>query len=88
MLLHADGVEMLIVKRLAMILLCAAAAATATACIFDEGGDYTGGGRKDTGAKFGENQEPTGEDGGGTDETQQDSGGTDPFADVFGGGGG
>lgn len=64
------------------------AASAVTACIFDSGGDYTGGGRRDIGASLnqGEEEEQP-EDGGGSSSGGQDSGGN-PLADAFGGGGG
>lgn len=89
MLLHAVGVGML--NRAMFVALCALfAACAATACIFDSGGDYTGGGRRDIGASLNQGdqdeEEPEGDGGGGSSSGGQDSGG-DPFADAFGGGG-
>lgn len=77
----------LVVKRSALVFVCVAAAVTATACIFDEGGDYPGGGRRNIGADFG-GGEQTEEAGTGEEEDKDSGSSPDPFADVFGGGGG
>jgi hypothetical protein len=79
---------MLNLKSIALGLFLLAAAVTGTACIFDKGGDYNGGGRRDVGAQFNESTTPQpGEDEGGSGEEEQDSGGN-PLADVFPGTGG
>lgn len=90
MLLHADGVAMLS-RFVFSVTLGVFATCAVTACIFDSGGDYTGGGRRDIGASLNQGQEEPEpeEDGGGAGSSSggQDSG-NNPLADAFGGGGG
>jgi hypothetical protein len=62
-------------KRVAFLLLFSASAITA--CIFDSGGDYNGGGRRDIGAKLNQGEPPPEEDtgtGSSSGSTGQDSG--------------
>jgi hypothetical protein len=62
-------------KRVAFLMVFSTSAVTA--CIFDSGGDYVGGGRRDIGAKINQGEQPPPEDdggGGSSGSTGQDSG--------------
>lgn len=75
------------VKRVGFVALVAAAGATA--CIFDEGGDYTGGGRRDVGAKIDKGEEEV-DSGSGSSSSSSGStadSGSNPFVDTGAGGG-
>jgi hypothetical protein len=73
--------------RIGLLSVLLLAAAALTACIFDKGGDYTGGGRRDIGAKAGVGaQTPPGDDGGsdnggGGGGAEEDSGDNNPPTD-------